>query len=103
MDTLIILAGSLVGQIAHIVKKRTEGKEESESEWAVIRKWVFARPINTLAATIVGWSVTTGMVTGMEGSMASTAGAPQITQGWMFLQAILTGIAANSAVNRPGQ
>lgn len=66
MDTLVVLVDSLVGQIMHVVKKRTEGKEESESEWDVLRKWIFARPVNTLSATVVGWSVTMGMVSVTE-------------------------------------
>lgn len=105
MDTLIILAGSLVGQILHIIKKRTEGKEESESEWDVFRRWVLAKPFNTLGATLVGFGIATGMAQWTEGALQAVLGpgvAVQLPPMAMFIQAAITGMAGNSAVNRPG-
>lgn len=107
MDTLTILAGSLVGQVCHIVKKRTEGKEEGESEWSVFRRWVLAKPINTLGAALVGFGVATGMAQWTEGAIQAVLGpgspAVQLPPMVLFIQAAITGMAGNSAVNRPGK
>lgn len=87
---LILLAGAIVGQILHVIKKRTEdGKGEGLSEMDVFRKWVLARPGNTISAALVGWGASVGLATTTDPLMA-------------FLQAVVTGIAANSVVNRPG-
>ena len=94
MDTLsvVVLAGSVIGQVCHVVKKRLEeGKEGGETEWGILRKWVFARPVNTISSALVGWGASAGLI-------ASTTTDPVLA----FCQAVVTGIAANSFVNRPG-
>ena len=92
IDTnLIVVAGAICGQIVHVIKKRTEdGKEDGQSEWAVFRRWVLARPVNTIAAALVGCGASLGLATTTDPLLA-------------FLQALVTGIAANSVVNRPGE
>ena len=88
---LIVVAGAIVGQIVHVIKKRTEdGKGDGQSEWSVFRRWVVARPINTIAAALVGCGASLGLTTTTDPLLA-------------FLQAVVTGIAANSVVNRPGE
>jgi hypothetical protein len=86
----IPVIGSIVGQILHIVKKRTEERPE-ESEGSIVRKWVLSRPINTVASALAGGSVAVG-VTG-------AAAMPAMIE---FVNAVIIGIAANSMVNRPG-
>ncbi|OHE69804.1 MAG: hypothetical protein A2Z99_08170 [Treponema sp. GWB1_62_6] len=88
---LIVVAGAICGQIVHVIKKRTEdGKEDGASEWSVFRRWVLARPVNTIAAALVGCGASLGLATTTDPLLA-------------FLQALVTGIAANSVVNRPGE
>lgn len=60
--------------------------------------WVLSKSLPEIAllltvATVVGWSATTGLLSGMG----------PMKPGMMFLQAVVTGIAANSVVNRPGE
>ncbi len=87
----IPVIGSIVGQILHVVKKKTEEKPE-ESEGSIVRRWVLSRPINTVAATLAGGGVAVGVT-----------GAGEMPAMVEFINAVLLGIAANSMVNRPGE
>ena len=92
-QAIIALLGCLIGQVVHIIKKRTEdGKADDESEWQVFRKWVLARPINTLAASLVSW--------GAAVAMLHQIGPTSITV--MLVNSIIVGGFGNSMVNRPG-
>ena len=110
MDLLTILGGSLVGQILHVVKKRTEGKEETESELDVFLKWVVRRPLSTISAAIVAFATAAGVNMGIESALTTQMVAAGATAGTVaqvpgllqFFQAVLAGIAGNSAINRPG-
>ena len=91
---LISVAGALLGQVLHIVKKKTE-ESPDQSELSIFTRWVLKRPANTLAATVVSLGASVGL-----SPDAMSQGMGLLVQ---FLQAVAVGIAANSMVNRPGE
>ena len=82
----VLVAGALTGQICHIVKKKAEGGED---ELQVFRRWVLKRPFNTMASVAV--SITA----------AYALQVVDMTLAQVFFTSFVTGIAANSVVNRP--
>ena len=91
---IISVAGSILGQIFHIVKKKTE-EEPAVGEASIFARYILRRPINTIAAALIGVGASIGLT--------STETAAVMGQVNLFLSAIVTGIAANSVVNRPGE
>ena len=92
IGTLVTVGGAVVGQVAHIVKKRTEEeKQPGVSEIDIFRKYVLGRPATTIGACVGAILAAIGLHTqGIDPVMA-------------FLQAAVAGFAANSAINRPGE
>ncbi len=86
MEYLFVPA-SIIGQIAHIVKKRTE---EGRGELSVLRQWVLRRPINTLISCVGG--VLAAYALQVDG----------MTPLQVFFQAFAAGFAADSLANRKG-
>jgi len=84
---VLVAVFAICGQVCHIVKKRTE---EGKSEISVFKRWVLARPFNTLVASIA----------------AIVAAHAVQADGATVIQAIgssfMAGFAANSLANRPG-
>lgn len=90
LPKLVSILGSLIGMFVHIVKKKTEEMGNgAESELSVFHRWIIKRPFNSVGAAIsaVGLALTLQP----EGSLLNT-----------FLNALVAGFAADSAVNRPG-
>jgi len=88
--TLVVIAGSFLGQVAHIVKKRMQEEKGEASEWQVFRKWILARPLNTIASSLGG--IAAAMALAVPGTDLMVAG----------VQAALAGWVADSSVNRAG-
>lgn len=89
---IVGIGGAIFGQVAHIVKKRTEEmKEEGITEIDIFKRWVFKRPFNTIGSVLGGLAVS---------QLAVTPGADWMTQ---LIQGFISGFAANSAINRPGE
>jgi hypothetical protein len=87
MFDIIVAVCAIVGQISHIVKKRTQ---EGKSEMSVLQRWVIKRPVNTLVAS--------------AGAVVA-AHALQIPNGPVLesaASAFIAGYAADSLANRPG-
>jgi hypothetical protein len=88
MFDVLVAVFAVVGQICHIVKKRTQ---EGADEISVFRKWVLNRPFNTLIACIAA---------------IAAAHAVQVPNGPVMesvIQAFLAGFTADSIINRSGK
>lgn len=102
MDTLVIatVLGAIIGQLCHIVKKRTEG---DGNEIDTFKRWVLQRPFNTAISLIAAVG---GAFVAQADPSAFLAfdGAvdPSTILVRTFLQAAITGFAADSMLNRPG-
>lgn len=82
---IVVVACAIVGQVTHIVKKKTE---KSGGEVAAFKKWIIGKPFNTLAA--VAASITAAYALQVDGmTVVQAAGV-----------AFSAGFAANSAINR---
>ena len=94
---LLSLAGSVVGQLLHIVKKKSE--ETGKSEGAVFKRWIVKRPVRTLASLLIGLGVSSG------GALLTAPVAATGEWGWLVVlaQSVVTGFASNSGINRPGE
>lgn len=90
---LLNVGGVIVGQILHIVKKKTE-EDTTASEGSILAKWVLKRPVNTVGAALVGAGASIGLT--------SAEVAAVMTPVMVFINAVIMGIAANSTINRPG-
>ena len=90
----ISVIGSVVGQIFHIVKKKTE-EEPTIGEAGIFTRYILRRPINTLAAALTGAGAAIGLTSGETAAVMGQLNT--------FLAAVIAGIAANSVVNRPGE
>ena len=89
----INVAGVLVGQICHIIKKKTE-EEPGASESGIFYRWVVKRPINTVVAALAGIGASIGITSGEVAAVMSPL--------MLFINGVITGIAANSSLIRPG-
>jgi len=90
MFDALVAAAAVLGQLCHIIKKRTEEGKAEQGEWGVLQKWVLARPANTIVAS--------------AGAIAA-AHALQIPDGPVLesaASAFVAGFAADSLANRPG-
>ncbi len=88
MFDVIVAISAIIGQLCHIVKKRTE---EGGDEISAFRKWVLNRPANTIVASI--------------GAIVA-AHAMQIPNGPVLesmAAAFAAGFAADSLANRSGK
>lgn len=93
---IINIGGAIIGQILHIIKKKTE--ETGAEEKQVFKDWVVKRPVNTIIATL--GSVFAAMALQTEhADQVVTIG----TYASDFINAVLIGIAGNSTLNRPGK
>ena len=91
---VINLGGVVVGQILHIVKKKTE-EDGTATESSILTKWVLKKPVNTIAAALVGAGASIGLTSGEVAAVMTPLMA--------FINAVVMGIAANSTINRPGE
>ena len=94
---VLSVVGTLVGQVLHVVKKKTEEEPLNAyvlGEANIFIRYIWRRPFNTLAAALVGASASVGLT---AGEVAEAMSGVQV-----FLSAVVAGIAANSVVNRPG-
>ena len=90
LGRLVTVFGAILGQIIHILKKKTE-EENNAAEKGLFRKWIIDRPITTVVASLTGITMALGMQ--VDGLSLFDA----------FLHALVAGFAANSLINRPGE
>jgi len=84
---LLVTITAVLGQICHIVKKRSQ---EGKSELSAFQRWVVKRPVNTVVAAV-------GAVTA-----AHALQVPSGDIGVAFASAFTAGFSADSLINRAG-
>ena len=87
IQNIVLICGSVFGQIAHIVKKKAEGG----SEMKAFKEWVWNRPANTAIAAVAG----------VMAAYALTVDGMTLVQ--VFFTAATAGVTANTAINRAGK
>lgn len=92
IGTIVTVGGAVLGQVAHIVKKRTE--ESNGSEIDVFKAWIVNKPFNTAGAVVASIVVALGLGENL---------AETVSLFMAFANAFVAGVAANSTVNRPGK
>ena len=98
---VLTVLGAIFGQLCHIVKTKTEG---NGNEIDTFKKWVLRRPFNTAIAIVDAVGAAFAAQQDPTAFLAFDGAVdPSKLLVITFLQAAITGFAADSAVNRPGE